>query len=86
MEVDSKDSTVEETELCPLRFARDRDRCLRIAWLVIHVSPMMGCERSEVASVAPYVSPSMGSKRDVSKVPQAPAPPPMNVEGGEAVP
>jgi hypothetical protein len=76
----------EGTELCTRHLARDQDRCIRNAWLVIHILPTMRCERTEVPCVAPYASASIGAKRDVSKVPQAPGPPQMNVEGGEAVP
>jgi hypothetical protein len=75
-----------ETELCSRRFARDQDRRMRNAWLVIHVPPMTRCERIEVASVAPHASANISFKRHVSKVPQAPAPPQIDVEGGEAVP
>jgi hypothetical protein len=47
----------------------------------------MLCERTKFSCVAPYVSESanMGSKREVSKVLQAPGLPQMNVEGGKAV-
>jgi hypothetical protein len=78
----------EGTELCTrlFKFAPDQDRCMRKSRLVIHIPPMMRCEQTEVPCVAPHASANIGSKRDVSTVPQAPGPPQTNVEGSEAVP